>query len=63
VAGWSCAWIAQLSWDTDSWTAPLDSVGVPPGEDTGRATAEQITALVGRLGATARAPLLVHDAG
>lgn len=30
VAGWSYAWIAQLSWDTDSWTAPLDSVRVPP---------------------------------
>jgi hypothetical protein len=40
-----------------------DSVRVPPGDDTGRATAAQITALVGRLGATEQAPLLVHDAG
>jgi hypothetical protein len=63
VAGWSYAWIAQLSWDKDSWTAPLDSVRVPPGDDTGRAAAEQLTALVGRLGATEQAPLFVHDAG
>jgi len=63
VAGWSYAWIAQLSWDTDSWTAPLDSVRVPPGDDTGRATAAQLTALVGRLGATEQAPLFVHDTG
>ncbi len=63
VAGWSWQWITQLSWDKDSWTAPMDAWRVPPTEDTGRVAACQITALVGRLGPAEQAPLFVHDAG
>jgi len=63
VAGWNYAWIAQLSWEQDSWTAPVDAARIPPREDAGRFTAAQITALVGRLGEVGRAPLFVGDAG
>ena len=30
VAGWSYAWLAQVSFTHDSWTAPLDVRRVPP---------------------------------
>jgi hypothetical protein len=30
VAGWSYAWLAQISFTHDSWTAPLDVCRVPP---------------------------------
>ncbi len=63
VAGWNYSWIAQLNWQADSWTAPLDVRRLHPAEDTGRATATQIEALVGRLGAEGPVPLFVFDAG
>jgi hypothetical protein len=63
VAGWCYSWIAQLSFDRDSWTAPVDVRRVPPGEDLGQATAAQIRAVTRRLGAGAAAPLFVFDAG
>src|SRR5687767_7600364 len=49
VAGWCYSWIAQLSFDRDSWTAPIDARRVPPGENLGQATATQIRALTDRL--------------
>ena len=63
VAGWNYSWIAGLNWDADSWTAPLDVRRISPREDTGRATAGQVAALVGRLGAEGSVPLFVFDAG
>lgn len=63
VAGWNYSWIAQLDWDADSWTAPVDVRRIPPSEDAGQATAEQVAALVGRLGAAGSVPLFVLDAG
>jgi hypothetical protein len=49
VAGWCYSWIAQLSFDRDSWTAPVDAHRVPAGEDLGRVTAAQVRALTDRL--------------
>ena len=38
VAGWSYQWISQLSWDPDSWTAPMDALRISPDLDTTTAT-------------------------
>lgn len=64
VAGWAFQWLAQLSFDPDSWTAPQDQVRVPAGHGTAQA-AEQITAHAARLRAAGerRVPLYVLDAG
>ncbi len=65
VAGWNYSWIAQLNWERNSWTAPVDTLRIPPRDDTGQATARQVSALVGRLQPEAGAPtpLFVFDAG
>src|SRR5205823_5020704 len=42
VAGWSYAWLAQLSFTHDSWTAPLDVRRVPPADDAHAVAAVQI---------------------
>jgi len=65
VAGWNYSWIAQLNWARNSWTAPLDVARIPPREDTGRATANQLANLVARLklGPDGPVPLAVFDAG
>ncbi|MHB1499839.1 MAG: NF041680 family putative transposase [Candidatus Dormibacteria bacterium] len=65
VAGWNYSWIAQLNWERNSWTAPVDTARIPPRDDTGQATARQVSALVGRLRleAGAPAPMFVFDAG
>ena len=63
VVGWCYSWIAQLGFDCDSWTAPVDAHRVPAGEDLGRATAAQIRALTGRLTGGPPVPLFVFDAG
>ena len=63
VAGWCYSWIAQLSFDRDSWTAPIDVRRLVPGEDLGQATATQIRAQTKRLGATGKVPMFVCDAG
>src|SRR4051794_17926636 len=63
VAGWCYSWIAQLGFDRDSWTAPVDARRVLPGEEFGQSTAAQIRALTGRLRNTDTAPLFVFDAG
>ena len=49
VAGWCYSWIAQLGFDRNSWTAPVDARRVPAGADLGQVTAAQIRALTGRL--------------
>jgi hypothetical protein len=65
VAGWAFQWLAQLSFDPDSWTAPQDQVRVGAGDDATRQAAVQIVAHAGRLRADGetRIPLYVLDAG
>jgi hypothetical protein len=63
VAGWSYAWLAQLSFTHDSWTAPLDVRRVPVEGDAHRIAAAQIRALVRRQPANGAAPLCLFDAG
>jgi hypothetical protein len=63
VAGWAYQWIAQLGFDRDSWTAPVDARRLHPLEDTDQTAAGQIRALLGRLGADRPMPLFVFDAG
>ena len=63
VAGWSYAWLAQLSYTHDSWTAPLDVRRVPVQGDAHQVTAAQIRELLRRQPAAAVVPLCVFDAG
>src|SRR5205823_13800701 len=63
VTGWSYAWLAQVSFTHDSWTAPLDVRRVPPSDDAHAAAAEQIRALVEQRPAAGPVPLCVFDAG
>ena len=63
VAGWSYAWLAQVSFTHDSWTAPLDVRRVAPTDDAHAVAAAQIGELVGRRPADAPVPLCVFDAG
>ncbi len=63
MAGWSYAWIAQLSEERSLWTASLDVQRLLPRADTGRVTAERVTALVDRLGDQDPVPLFVFDTG
>ena len=66
IAGWAFQWIGQLSFDRDSWTAPVDARRLHPLDDTDQTAAGQIRALVGRLNADAssgRVPLFVFDGG
>jgi hypothetical protein len=66
IAGWAFQWICQLSFDRDSWTAPVDARRLHPTDDTDRTAAVQIHALLGRLDTDAaggRVPLFVFDGG
>src|SRR5438552_94028 len=63
VTGWSYAWLAQLSFTRDSWTAPLDVRRVPPGASAHAVAAAQIRELVARRPPGGPAPLCVFDAG
>jgi hypothetical protein len=63
VAGWSYQWISQLSWASDSWTAPLDVMRIPPSTDATNSTVEQVRRLVGLLPDKGEVPLFVFDAG
>jgi hypothetical protein len=66
IAGWAFQWITQVSFDRDSWTAPVDARRLHPLDDTDQTAAGQIRALVGRLNADAssgRVPLFVFDGG
>jgi hypothetical protein len=63
VAGWADQWLAQLSFERDSWTAPLDVRRVHPAENANAVAAGQIAALLARLPPPARVPLFVFDAG
>jgi hypothetical protein len=63
IAGWAWQWICQLSFDRDSWTAPVDARRLHPLEDTDQQAACQVRALLGRLGDGGPVPLVVFDAG
>ncbi|HEX2173936.1 MAG TPA: transposase, partial [Dehalococcoidia bacterium] len=63
VTGWSYAWLAQLSFSHDSWTAPLDVRRVSPTENVHAVAAAQIRTLLSRQPAGDPAPLCVFDAG
>ena len=63
VAGWSYAWLAQLSFTHESWTAPLDVRRVPVHGDAHAVAAAQIRELVVRQPAASPVPLCVFDAG
>ena len=63
IAGWAFQWIAQLGFERDSWTAPVDARRLHPLEDTDQTAAAQIRALCGRLDANGRVPLFVFDGG
>jgi hypothetical protein len=52
IAGWAFQWICQLSFDRDSWTAPVDAARLHPLEDTDQTAAAQIRALLARLPAS-----------
>jgi hypothetical protein len=63
VAGWAYQWIAQLGFERDSWTAPVDAARLHPLDDADQQAACQVRALLGRLPASEAAPLFVFDAG
>ena len=64
VAGWAYQWIAQLSFERDSWTAPLDVQRVHPSTDANTAAVGQIKAFVRKLSVDEQCvPLFVFDAG
>jgi hypothetical protein len=63
IAGWAYQWIAQLGFDRDSWTAPVDAARLHPTDDTDQQAAVQVRALLGRLPDGGPVPLVVFDAG
>ena len=63
VAGWAYQWISQLSWASDSWTAPLDAMRIAPTANATDATIAQVRRMVDLLDATGDVPLFVFDAG
>ena len=63
VAGWAYQWVAQLGFERDGWTAPLDARRVRPAENANAVAAEQVRGLLRRLPPGGPAPLFVFDAG
>jgi hypothetical protein len=63
IAGWAYQWVCQLSFDRDSWTAPVDAARLHPLDDTDQQAGVQVRALLGRLGDGGPVPLVVFDAG
>ena len=45
IAGWAFQWIAQVSFDRDSWTASVDTARLHPLADTDQTAAVQIRAV------------------
>ncbi len=48
IAGWAYQWVCQLSFDRDSWTAPVDAARLHPLDDTDQSAAVQVRALLRR---------------
>jgi hypothetical protein len=65
VPGWAYQWLTRLSWDADSWTAPVDVRRVRPEEKPTALAVEQLKALVAARPAAAleEVPLVLFDAG
>ena len=65
VPGWAYQWLTRLSWDRDSWTAPVDVRRVRPEEKPTAVAVEQLKALVATRPAAQRGevPLVLFDAG
>jgi hypothetical protein len=63
VTGWAYQWIAHVSFDRDSWTAPVDARRLHPLDDADQTAAAQLRALLVRLPADGPVPLVVFDAG
>jgi DDE superfamily endonuclease len=65
VPGWAYQWLTRLSWDRDSWTAPVDVRRVRPDEKPTAVAVEQLKALRAARPAARRdeIPLVVFDAG
>ncbi len=63
VAGWAYQLIAQVGFDRDSWTAPMDMQRVYPRQDTEAVAVEQIRALLSRLPDRQNVPLFLFDTG
>jgi len=63
ITGWAFQWITQLSFDRDSWTAPVDARRLHPLDDTDQTAAVQLRALLARLPAGEPVPWLVFDGG
>lgn len=65
VAGWAYQWVTRLSWDRDSWTAPVDVRRVGPQEKPTAVAVDQLKALVaaGPRPPGAAVPLVLFDAG
>ncbi len=63
VAGWAYQWVAQLGFERDSWTAPVDVQRVHPTENANDVAVRQIKALVEQLLESDDVPLFVFDAG
>ena len=63
VAGWAYQLIAGLSFERDSWVAPVDARRVLSEQDANDVAAEQVTGIVERLPEQPEAPLFVFDAG
>jgi hypothetical protein len=63
VAGWAYQWVAQLTFQRDSWTAPVDVRRVAPHANRHAVAAEQIRAILRTRPSDATVPLFVFDAG
>jgi len=63
IAGWAYQWIAQLGFDRDSWTAPVDARRLYPLDDTDQTAAQQIRLLLERLPVGGPLPWFVFDGG
>jgi hypothetical protein len=63
VAGWCYSWLAALSGESDSWTAPLDARRVLVGENQNVVAVEQIRQVLPRLGPLSVAALFAFDGG
>ena len=66
VAGWAYQFIAQLSFERDSWVAPVDLRRLHPSENQNKGATGQVRSLCERLARrkeSSSAPLFVFDAG
>jgi hypothetical protein len=63
VAGWAYQLVAGLSFERDSWVAPMDARRVRPEEDASDVAVEQVKDLLDRSSRRGAPPLFVFDAG